>query len=309
MALFRFIHGTVQQDNYVGYAQMFPGSIGKILFFDSRLFPGLPILIYLTNFFVRNFYFASYLITILSFSGSYFLLYKITNSKLSFLPLVFPPIMLNLASLIDTELPFIFLILLAYSLIKNKKQALAFLIIGISVWFRLAGFAVIFGVFIYFVLKKDIKKFLKMLPFFAIPVLGLFIYNSYYFGPRNIFYQLFTYEALHPGRIDIGFVQLGADLIRAFRWHWYRIFFSGLFYIIFFAVAWMKAVKLKGLEFWIITSMYIFVLAVNLVPFLENLGRYLAPAVPFFWIIFYQKFNDSKNLYLLLPLSILVVLF
>ena len=106
-----------------------------------------------------------------------------------------------------------------------------------------------------------------------------------------------------------GFVQLGADLIRAFRWHWYRIFFSGLFYIIFFAVAWMKAVKLKGLEFWIITSMYIFVLAVNLVPFLENLGRYLAPAVPFFWIIFYQKFNDSKNLYLLLPLSILVVLF
>jgi len=45
--------------------------------------------------------------------------------------------MLNLASLIDTEMPFIFLIILGYYLLKNKKLPLAFLVIGFSVWLGL----------------------------------------------------------------------------------------------------------------------------------------------------------------------------
>jgi len=308
LAFFRFSHGIIQQDNYVGYAQILPGSVGKISFFDSRLFPGLPILIYLVKFFTGNYYLAGYFITFLSLVGSYFLLYKITKSKLSFLPLVFPPIMLNLASLIDTEFPFIFLIILGYYLLKNKKLPLAFLIIGVSVWFRLAGVALMLGVFMYFLLNKEIKKIFVYLPYFLIPFVLLLIYNVHFFGPKNLFYQLFTYEELHPGRISIGIIQLGEDVVRAFRWHWFRIFFSGLFYIVFFAFAWIKSIKIKSLEFWLITGIYIFTLIVNLIPFLENLGRYLAPTVPLFWIIFYDKFKDKKWVYLLLPTSLLIVL-
>lgn len=308
LALFRFSHGVIQQDNYVGYAQMFPDLVSKISFFDSRLFPGLPILIYLVTFFVRNYYVAGYLITFISFTGSYYLLYKITNSKLSILPLIFPPILLNLASLIDTEFPFIFLILLGYFLIKKKKLAWAFAILGLSVWFRLAGVAVMFGIFIYFLIQKDLKKFFIHLPYFFIPVVALMIYNVRFFGAGNPFYQLFTYENLHPGRISLGLVQLGEDLIRAYRWGWYRILLSGLAYFVLFAVLWLKSIKIRNIEFWMITGIYIYTLAVNLVPFLENLGRYLAPTIPLFWIIFQSKFKDKKWVYFLLPVSFIVVL-
>lgn len=308
LAYYRYSHGVIQQDNYIGYARMLPSSVSQISFFDSRLFPGLPILIYIFTFFVRNCYLAGYLITFLSFAGSYFLLCKITNSKLSFLPLIFPPILLNLASIIDTEFPFIFLLILSYFLIKKEKLAWAFLVIGLSVWFRLAGVAVMAGIFIYFLIGKEIKKFITYLPYFLIPVVFLVIYNVHFFGAVNPFYQLFTYETLHPGRINIGVVQLGQDLIRAFRWGWYRILFSGLAYIVLFAVLWLKSVKIKSIEFWIITGIYIFTLVVNLVPFLENLGRYLAPTVPFFWLIFNKKLKSDKILYLFLPLSFLVVL-
>jgi hypothetical protein len=308
LAFSRFGHGVIQQDNYVDYARMIPGSINKVSFFDSRLMPGLPILIYLITFVVKNHYLAGYIVTLLSFTGSYFLLYKITNSKLSILPLIFPPVLLNLASLIDTEFPFIFLILLGYLLIKRKKLAWAFLVVGLSVWFRLAGVAVIFGVFVYLLIQKDLKKFFTYLPYFLIPVVVLMIYNVHFFGTRNPFYQLFTYEVLHPGRISIGVIQLGQDLIRAFRWGWYRIIFSGFVHIVLFAVLWLKSIKVRSLEFWIITGIYIFTLTVNLVPFLENLGRYLCPTIPIYWIMFYSKFRSSKILYLILPLSALVVL-
>lgn len=308
LAYYRYSHGVIQQDNYVDYARMLPGSVSQISFFDSRLFPGLPILIYIFSFFVRNFYLAGYLVIVLSFIGSYFLLYKITSSRLSFLPLVFPPILFNLASLIDTEFPFIFLLILGYFLIKKEKLSWAFLVIGISIWFRLAGVAVMFGVFMYFLIAKDVKKFITYLPYFLVPVILLIIYNVHFFGAGNPFYQLFTYETLHPGKISVGVIQLAQDLVRAFRWGWYRILFSGLLYILLFAVLWLKSVKIKSLTFWIITGIYFFTLVINLVPFLENLGRYLAPTIPLFWVIYYKKLERFKLLYFLIPLSFLAVL-
>lgn len=309
LAFFRFNSGVIQQDNYVTYAKMLSSSINNISFFESRLLPGLPILIFLVKQIVQNYYLAGYLVTIGAFIGSYFLLYKITGSKLSVLPLVFPPILLNLSTLIDTELPFIFLTLLGVYFLKKNRYPWAFLVIGVSVWFRLAGLAVIFGVFVYLLLKKELGKFLKYIPYFLIPVVLLLLFNSHFFGSKNLFYQIFTYKKLHPGRISIGFIQLGSDIVRAFRWGWYRILFSGLAYIALFILLWVKSIKIRHLEFWIITGVYIFTLVVNLVPFLENLGRYLAPTAPLFWLIFYKKVNWERLFYLLLPLSVLVVLF
>lgn len=308
LVLFRFNQGIIQQDNYIAYAKMFPGTVGNISFFESRLFPGLPLLIYLVTFITNNYFISGYLVTLLSLIGCYVVLYKITKSKLSFLPLIFPPIMLNLGSLIDTELPFIFLIILGYYFLKKEKLFLAFLIIGISIWFRLAGIAVLAGIFVYFLIVKKSKDFFLNLPYFLIPAALLLIYNAHYFGSENIFYQLSTYQALHPGRISVGVIQLGMDLVRAIRWHWYRIFISGLVYIVLFLVLWIKSINWKSLEFWIITGIYIFTLAINLVPFLENIGRYLAPTIPFFWIIYYNKLEKRRVLYFLLPISLFVVL-
>lgn len=304
LIILRYNQGVVQQDNYVGYAQ------NEITFYDSRLFPGLPILIKLIGVVIPNFYVAGYIVTLLSFIGSYFLLYKITGSRFSVLPLVFPPILLSLATLIDTEFPFIFLSLLGYYLIKKEKMALAFVIIGLSVWFRLAALALIFAVFMYFLIQKKLTRFFVYLPYFALPIVFLMAYNVRFFGAGNLFYQLTTYEALHPGRISIGVFQLGLDLVRAVRWHWYRIFISGLFYVIFFAVVWVKSIKLKSLEFWLITGLYLFTLIVNIVPFLENLGRYLAPTIPFFWIMYHGKFKKNGLVFLSFVLfaSFLVVL-
>lgn len=308
LAFFRFQNGDIQQDNYVGYAEALPFSIDKISYYDSRLLPGLPILIYVFGYLTGNLYTAGYLITFLSFAGSYLLLYKITKSKLSFLPLVFPPALLNLSSLIDTEFPFIFLSLLAYYLIKDKRWNLAFLVIGISVWFRLAGLAILAGIFGYLLIKKDLHKFFINLPYFLIPLVLLLSYNIYFFGAKSPFYQLFTYEALHPQRISFGLLQLTQDLIRALDWGWYKIFISGAFYMVFYAWMYIKAFDFKKIEFWIITGLYFFTLSINLVPFLENLGRYLAPTVPFFWLIHNGKVKKGWIPAVLLVASFLIVI-
>lgn len=276
MAFSRFHKGEIQQDNYVGYAGFLPLDVSNISFYDSRLLPRLPILIYLLHFVTGNYYVAGYLLTLVSVAGCYYLLYKLTKTTLSFLPLVFPPIMLNLASLIDTEFPFIFLTLLALFLFKKQSYKWAFLLVGVSIWFRLSGLAILSGIFIFMLAQKQLKRFLVNLPYFLIPVSLLCLYNVYYFGSQNPLYQIFAYEALHPSRISFGIIQLLTDIVRAARWHWYRILISGIFYTAFYFWVYWKSAKSRGLEFWILTAFYIFTLGINLVPFLENLGRYLA---------------------------------
>lgn len=308
LALYRFNHGVVQQDNYIGYAQYFPSNIPNVSFYDSRLLPGLSILIYLLHFVTKNYFAAGYLITMISFAGSYFVLYKLTRSSYSFLPLVFPPVLLNLATLIDTEYPFIFLTIFSYFLFKKNDFKWAFLLIGISVWFRLAGLSILTGIFIYMLLKKKIAKFFIYLPYFMIPVVLLFIYNIHNFGVKNPFYQLFTYEALHPGRINMGIVQLVQDLVRAYRWGWFRILSSGIFYIFFYFYLFIKSFNKKDVKFWLIAGIYLFTLTVNLVPFLENLGRYLAPTVPIFWLIYYKKIKGWLLVTLFSGISVLLVI-
>ncbi len=307
LAFIRFNNGIVQQDNYVGYSETLPLNVGKISFFESRLLPGLPIVIYLLHFITGNSFLAGYVVVILSLIGSYVLLYKLTGSKYSFLPLIFPPILLNLSSLIDTEMPFVFLMLLAIYFYKKDLFRWAFLVLGISVTFRIAGIAIFAGMVFYMIMTKKIKKAVLNLPYFLIPVVLLVIYNVYFFGIKNPFYQLFTYEALHPSRISFGMGQLFYDLIRAARWHWYRILLSGFFYITFYICLYWKALKSRGLEFWIITAFYIFTLGINLVPFLENLGRYLAPIVPIFWLIFYKNIKKTIPVVLLIVISTIIV--
>lgn len=305
--LFRFKSGIVQQDNYVGYAMVLPSPTSQLSFYDSRLFPGLPIVISLFSRAFINPFLIGYIVAAASFAGSYFLVYKMTDSKLSVLPLIFPPILLNLATIISSEMPFIFLTLLALLFAKKRSFSLAFLAIGISVWFRLAGVGVFFGVFVYLFLTKKFRELSLALPYFLLPVSGLLIYNFLMFGSKGIFYQLATYRELVVGRSNVVIIQLALDVLRALRWHWFRILISGLFYIIFLSYVLIKSIKLGRLEFWLIAGLYLFTLSFGAVPFLENLGRYLAPAVPIFWVRFYREFSKEWLFYILLPLSVVLV--
>jgi hypothetical protein len=311
VAFIRFHRGIIQQDNYLDYARVFP-DIFKLSFSDTRLFPGLPLLILFINFFVNNLTISGYLVTFMSFTGSYLLLYKMTGSRLSFLFLVFPPILFNLTSLVDTEMPFIFLLLLGVYFLRKNKAFLSFFILGISLWFRLAALGILFGLFLFLLTSKSIRRFFINLPYFLIPALTLFIYDVHFFGPTNFFYQFFFLRNLiASGTMSIGILQLGSDLVRSFQWHWYRIFFSGFFYVVFYSAFYImsfKKLKEHALEFWLLTGFYSFTLIYSFVPFLEGLGRYLAPTIPIFWLIFHSKFKDSKILYLALPLSVVAVL-
>jgi hypothetical protein len=313
LALFRFSHGIVQQDNYLGYATSLARGLKDISFFDSRLFPGLPILIYLTAFLVKNYYLAGYFITLLSFAGSYFLLYKITNSTLSILPLIFPPVMLNQASLVATEMPAIFLVLLCLYLFKKQKFALSILVSAFGFWIRPVAIIPAVVIFIYLLMKNK-RRAVKYLPFFLLPIVLLFLFNLNFFGSNDLFHQFTAYRTLGVG--TLGIIQIFADIPRSLRWGWYRIFVSGIFYFSLAALLLTGAlveikkkadVFIKIVAFTLLASL-LFIFSFNSVPFLENLGRYLAPTMPLFWIIFHKNLKIGKWAYLLLPASLLIVL-
>lgn len=304
LAFIRYSHNNIQQDDYVAYAVGFPNNLGDLSFY----FPGLPLLIRFLIPVFRSPYLAGYFVALTSFCGSYILLYKMTGSKLSILPLIFPPIMFNLATIVGSDMPFVFIILLAIYFMKKKYLPLAFFVIGISIWFRLAGIGVFFGVFVYHLVAKKMREFFVALPYFLVPIVGLMIYNSILFGPGNIFYQVVTYRRVAGSRAHIAAIQLGFDVLRAYRWHWFRVLASGLFYIAFYASTLVYAFKLKSAEFWIMLGLYLFTLSLGPTPFLENLGRYLAPAIPLFWLIFHNRFKSDSWLYILLPVSAVAVL-
>lgn len=313
VTIFRFNHGQIQQDNYLGYASSLAQGLKDISFFDSRLFPGLPIIIYLINLILGDPFLSGYLVVFSAFIGSYIILYKLTGSTNSFIPLIFPPVMLSQASLIATEMPVIFFILLSIYLLSRKKYALAVLISAFGFWIRPVAIIPGLIIFAYLVFKKG-RKTIKYLPFLLLPVTLLLLFNLHFFDSNDLFHQFTTYRKLGVG--TLGITQIFADIPRSWKWGWYRIFASGVFYFsvaIFLLASTLMEIKKRTQVFDKIVSMtflasLLFIFSVNSVPFLENLGRYLAPTVPVFWIIFHEKLEGKKLLYFLISLSVLAVL-
>lgn len=306
----RYLAGTTEQDNYLEYAKVFP-LLKNLSYYDLRLFPGLPLYIYFLNHFTNNFLFSGYLVIFLSFAGSYWILYKMTGSNISFLPLMFPPAILVQATLISTEMLSIFLIVLSIYLLKNKKYFWSSLISGFSFWVRpIASLSFLGDLFVLLKLK-NFKRIILNIFVFLFPISLFILFNSYFFGTKNIFYQFSVYRDIgHP---VIGLVQIWKDIERTFLWHWFRILISGAFYLLLFLFLLIKIFKEKlnnfGLSILIIIlGMTMFVFSFTSEPFLENLGRYLTPIFPLFWLIFYGKFKKEKIIYILIPISIIAVL-
>lgn len=308
--IFRFHQGIIQQDNYLGYANSLVNGLKDISYFDSRLFPGLPLIIYLLNLIFGNTLLCGYLAVFSAFIGSYIILYKLTGSTNSFIPLIFPPVMLSQASLIATEFPVIFIMLLSLYFFKKGKFALAVLFSAFGFWIR--AIAVIPGIVIFvWLLYKNGKNAMKYLPYLLLPFVLLAVFNLHFFGSGNLFQQFMAYRQLGVG--TLGITQILSDIPRAWRWEWYRIFASGIFYfslsIFMFAATLKRKISIfdKILSATLLASL-LFIFSLNSVPFLENLGRYLAPTIPLFWLMFHDKFKSEKWLYFLLPISLAVTL-
>jgi len=314
ISIIRFQKGEVQQDNYLGYAASLPSGLKNISFFDSRLFPGLPIIIFTLNLIINNNTISGYLAVFLAFIGSYSILYKLTGSKLSFLPLIFPPVMLSQATLVATEIPTLFIILLTLYLFKKKQFALALFLSSFGFWIRAVAIVPGLVILVYLFIKSG-KKALKYLPYFFLPLVLLMLFNSHFFGLKDFFHQFFAYKA--AGINTLGIIQVLADIPRSYRWGWYRIFVSGVCYFSLSLFMLSKSVLefkkereiFNRIVFIIFMASLAFIYSLNSVPFLENLGRFLAPTIPLFWVLFQDRFKNGKIIYLLLPISALVVLF
>jgi hypothetical protein len=311
--IIRFHQGQIQQDNYLGYTAALSQGLKEISLYDSRLFPGLPVIIFIFNLLINNIFVSGYLVVFAAFIGSYIILYKLTGSINSFLPLIFPPVMLNQSTQIATEIPVIFLILLSLYLFKKEQYSLAIIISAFGFWIR--AIAIIPEVIIIaWLFLKDRRSFIKYLPYFLFPLAILAIFNAHFFGLKGLFQQFMAYRQLGVG--TLGIIQIFSDIPRAWRWGWYRIFVSGIFYFsvaIVFLIESLIELKRKNAIFnkilaIIILASLVFIFSLNSVPFLENLGRYLSPIIPLFWLLIYKKFKDERWWYIFLPISIFVVL-
>jgi len=315
LILYRFQNGIIQQDNYVGYAKSLENGLKDLSYFDSRLFPGLPILIYIFEKITFNYYAAGYLVVLFSFIGAYVLLNRITNSKANILPLIFPPIMLGIATLIASEYLTIFLILLTSYLFLNRRYSLAAFTSGINILFRPAGSLLFIAMIValYFHSRKDLK--IKYFIYFSMPISFLMLYNKIFFNSLSPFYQLITYKNVSPYGNAIGFIGVLNDLVRAYKWHQYDILISGMFYLTFFScylqVVLEKYKKQKDMNtLFLILSILLFsffVLSYSFMPYLENFARYLAPTIPLFWILENKSISKNVYIYIGLVLSLLVV--
>lgn len=317
LAVIRRLVGLVQEDNYVGYALSFNQGLKDLSYYDSRLFPGFPIIIYVLNLILGNPHIASFIIMFFFFILSFLLFGKITKSGNNLFIFLFPPIMLDVVSKIANEYLTIFLILLTVYFFLNKKYSLSAFAAGLCMWVRPVGVllfpAMLISLFIY---KKEKIKLPVFLSFLA-PI-GLFmIFNYQFFNTLSPFYQLFVYKEVSPYGNSIGFIQIIIDIYRTILFKQPSVFFSGVFYLGLFLYGVVKLVKnfpsFKNINhFFISVSIilmifYVFVYSFN--PFLENLGRYIVPIIILWWVLFKDKINIPKYAYLLVPFSIAISMF
>jgi len=315
-ALIRRSGSQILEDNYVGYALSLTHKLDDLTYYDSRLFPGFPIMIYLFNLFINNPHISAYVIVFLTAILSYLLLGAINESKENLFIFLFPPIMLDIATKITNEYFSILLILLSVYLFFNGRFSLSAFTSGLSMWVRPIGAllfpSLLISLFIY---KKD-KITPKLFLSFFLPVLMLMAYNLFFFNSVSPFYQLFVYKEVSPYGNSIGFIQVINDVVRAYKWGQLSIFFSGIFYLGLFIYGIIKIVNhrviLHNIKYFFTacsgTFMILYVFSYSFTPFLENFARYLTPLIILWWIIIKNKIRIPRYVYILIFFSVIMVL-
>ena len=277
----------IQQDNYTGYVSaMAHNTLASSLFPDygRRLFPGLPILMYLGSLGTKQTLVAGIFISIVSSAGVAFLLWKLIKSPLpALLSIVLPPVWVSQGGKVATEPVFAALALFAVFLFLKKKYLLTGILIGLTVTIRPIGIVLLLS-FAPFLFKQPKKYLLHFLVGFSLPILLFFIFNYTFFGSKEIFEQFI--HGNRYGGFRLGFIQIAQDFYRTIAWKQYRIFSSGLFYVCTYLLALFMLYKKRNQSFltkfsflWMALSL-LFILSPSPFTLLDNFGRYALAALP-----------------------------
>jgi Gpi18-like mannosyltransferase len=296
---------SIQQDGYADYASALrQGTINdnnKFAKFETRLFPGYPVLIFLLTFVLKSEIISGVLISLTAALFSIFLFWKVSQSKLATVIFAFfPPVWLMQSTKVATEPLTVFLLLLAILLFRKKYYFLTGLILGIAFDIRLISICLLIALIVYIYLKRQHKYILSLLAGFSIFLILFFIFNFFIFGPASIFRQFRTYYEIN--RVTLGAIQIVQDIPRALDWKQYRILISGLLYIIinFFAV--FKLFKYRKISwlykvcfYWMLFSL-LFIFSLGPMPMLEEFSRFSVPAVPALVLgLFPPKLKNKKT--------------
>lgn len=314
----RFAKGIIEQDNYLEYAGAFSkGRIEDIGLADTRLMPGLPILIAVGRYIFGDVLLAGYMILLISFVLSGGLMNRLTKSNYGWLALVFPPIVLDQMSLISTESVLVLALLIVYGLVKRKNYVGAALVASLSVWLRLIGVGVWLAVVVLMVTEKKWKQLALGLTSLLASWLSLVGFNKWMFGDASLFlYQIEMYRKI--GRSSLALHQLYEDIFRAIDWGWYAQVWSGVSYLLLLMVAAGMVWKYKN-KLWVgagnkflmlsVGFMMVFVFSIGPTPFLEEFPRFLVPVFVYLWLLVWDKLKIGKMArWLLVVLSLVVVI-
>lgn len=279
---------SIQQDDYLDYTialknntintQQFPD-------FNKRLFPGYPIAIYIFSGLIPPLA-AGVLMNLLFSILAIYLLWLLTrNLTATAFFAFFPPIWITQGTKIATEPIMAVFLLLAIFLYLKRSSLLSGIILGLSFNIRLISICLFLALVILSLSKRNYQKAKSLFLGFIPSSFILLIYNYFVFGKTGIFKQFVNLNDNYNG-IKIGILQIISDLFRTLDWHQYRIFASGVFYLLYVLVGlYLLYKKRKSEKFikicflWLLFSL-IFIFALGPTPLLEDFARYATPVLP-----------------------------
>lgn len=307
----RLIQGEIVQDPYLHYASSLGGGEFRIEYGNSRLFPGLPVILWFIGLFGVDLVMAGYAVMILSLLLSWLIGKRLTNN-FDWLWLFFPPIMLDQYTQISTEGLMVMLMFLSLLLVKKRKYLEAGLVLGAGVWVRLAMLAMAMGMAVVLVRERKASQLSRLVAGVMVGVTGLLVYNRLMFGEGEWLYQLRVYQDV--GRAELAMVQLVRDVFRAIDWGWYRILASGIIYLGFWAMVAVNLGRQKVKSQWqkmaVMSALFLsaFVFSVGPTPFLEEFSRFLVPVFALGGL-FWSRWSQRKQaiVWFLVAVSVMVV--
>ncbi len=277
-----------QQDDYLGYArQLISGEEIK----QSWLFPGLPMLLVLGKGLVGNLETAAIMIAGLSLVGIYGLSFLLVGDWWFAVGVtVFPPMVFEQTSKLSTASLVMLAWLAAYYLYSQGRFRWASLVTALAALVRPVAGCLGLAMLVQFWRQKRFRELGVNGLILSLGWLILWWFNLRVFD-QDLGYQLKMYQGV--GRVTVGVVQLGKDVVRAIDWGYWRILASGLVYLVLSVGLVVEIWKSKAgvMIKWWAGLVLAFVLILGPVPMLEEYRRYISVLFPLGLVLMYERFK------------------
>lgn len=279
---------SIQQDNYADYADaLLEGGLNTTSFsqFDRRLLPGYPILIAAFTVITGSSVTSGLFISLASSLASIIIIWKLHKHILLTILFAFiSPMWIEQSTEVANETVFIFFSLLSIILFFKKKYFITGLLLGFLFDIRMIAICLFTAYLLILIQKKQLKEVVVSMVGFSTFVFFLLIFNLVIFGKEDIIQQFAHGERY--GGIRLGLFQIAHDFYRSLEWKQYKIFFSGLFYVIFNLLAIIKLYQFRSVSYfakflfyWMLFTL-LFIFTFSPYTLLEDFGRYSLASFP-----------------------------